>query len=93
MALLDILGQRWTLRILWELRNGPLSFRKLRAQCEDLSPTLLNARLKLLRETRIVELGDDGYSLSKQGQELSAPLLALHDWAQTWAQAIDKGRM
>jgi DNA-binding HxlR family transcriptional regulator len=24
MALLDLLGRRWALRILWELRGGPL---------------------------------------------------------------------
>ena len=24
MALLDLLGRRWTLRIVWELRDGPL---------------------------------------------------------------------
>ena len=24
MALLDLLGRRWALRVLWELRNGPV---------------------------------------------------------------------
>ncbi|HTO53257.1 MAG TPA: transcriptional regulator, partial [Myxococcota bacterium] len=27
MAALDLLGRRWALRVLWELRNGPHSFR------------------------------------------------------------------
>ena len=31
MAALDLLGRRWALRILWELRAGPLTFRAIRA--------------------------------------------------------------
>ena len=34
MAALDLLGRRWALRVLWELRGGPLSFRELRARCD-----------------------------------------------------------
>ena len=30
MALLDLLGRRWTLRIVWELREEPKRFRELR---------------------------------------------------------------
>jgi DNA-binding HxlR family transcriptional regulator len=89
MALLDILGQRWTLRILWELRNGPLNFRKLRAQCDDVSPTVLNARLKLLREVKIVDLGETGFDLSQQGHELAGSLSAMNKWAEDWARSVD----
>ena len=88
MALLDILGQRWTLRILWELKDGPLSFRSLRSQCEDVSPTLLNARLKLLREVKIIELSEEGYCLSSQGHQLAGSLTAMNKWAEGWAQSI-----
>jgi len=88
MALLDILGQRWTLRILWELRHGPLSFRKLRAQCEDVSPTLLNSRLKLLREVKIIELGSEGYRLSLQGHQLAGSLTAMNNWAEDWSKSL-----
>ncbi len=34
MALLDLLGRRWMLRIIWELRNGPLTSRALRQACD-----------------------------------------------------------
>jgi DNA-binding HxlR family transcriptional regulator len=30
MAALDLLGRRWALRVLWELRDGALPFRALR---------------------------------------------------------------
>ena len=48
-GLLDLMGRRWTLRILWVLRDGPLRFQALREQCEDPSPTILNRRLKELK--------------------------------------------
>ena len=60
MVLFDILGQRWSLRILWELRQGPLTFRALRDACDGASPTVLNTRLKALRHLGLVDLGPDG---------------------------------
>jgi len=55
MALLDLLGRRWTLRIFWELRDGPLTSRALRTACDDASPTVMQARLSELREAGLVE--------------------------------------
>src|SRR6201989_3623070 len=73
MVLLDLLGRRWTLRILWELRSGALTSRALRTACDEASPTVLNQRLKDLREAGFVELADaGGYSLTPLGQELNA---------------------
>jgi len=69
MALLDLLGRRWALRILWELhQNGPNSFRALQKLCGDISPTVLNSRLSELREAGIVELRDrEGYVITAEG--------------------------
>lgn len=82
MVLLDALGKRWTLRILWELRQGALTFRGLRAAAANVSPSVLNARLGELRELGIVELTEDGYRLTESGSELAPILLDLHDWAE-----------
>ena len=49
MALLDLLGRRWTLRIIWELREQPLTSRALRAACDEASPTVLQSRLSNTR--------------------------------------------
>ena len=38
MALLDLLGRRWTLRIIWELRDDRSLTSPLRAACDDVSP-------------------------------------------------------
>ena len=85
MAALDLLGRRWALRILWELREGALPFRALREACGDLSPAVLNTRLAELREAGIVESTDAGYATTAAGRELCRALDPLSRWAQRWA--------
>src|ERR1700744_221765 len=85
MPLLDLLGRRWSLRILWELREGALTSRALRTACDEASPTVLNERLKELREAGFVELGAaGGYGLTPPGRELYETLLPLHRFAEKW---------
>jgi DNA-binding HxlR family transcriptional regulator len=88
MVLLELLGRRQTLRVLWELRAGPLTFRQLQESCGGTSPTVLNRRLAELREARIVthEAGA-GYALTSSGQDLLESLAPLNDWAQRWGAA------
>jgi DNA-binding HxlR family transcriptional regulator len=82
MRVLDLLGRRWSLRILWELRDGACTFRALREACDDVSPSSLNQRLTELRELGAVEAGDHGYRLTASGKELGRILLSLHQWAE-----------
>ena len=84
MVLLDLLGRRMTLRILWELRERRLTFRALQEAAET-NPSVLNARLAELREARLVEHGAEGYALTQLGQELLETFLPLHAWADAWA--------
>src|ERR1700721_2488203 len=56
MALLDLLGRRWSLRIVGGMRGRPLTSRALRAACDEASPTVLSARLSELRQAGLVEL-------------------------------------
>ncbi|MDF1732465.1 MAG: helix-turn-helix domain-containing protein [Minwuia sp.] len=86
MVLFDILGQRWSLRILWELRQGPLTFRALRDACDGASPTVLNTRLKALRQLGLVDLGPDGYLRTADGDDLGKQLADLDRWANAWAE-------
>ena len=83
MALLDLLGRRWALRVLWELRNGPVAtFRDLQAACGDISSSVLNDRVRELREAGVVE--DDAYELTKEGTKLIEALGPLDAWAKRW---------
>ena len=86
MALLDLLGRRWALRVIWELREGPLSFRETQARCGAISSSVLNDRLGELRAAGIVEAGDRGYRLTDEGRELLALYPALNEWAERWAE-------
>ncbi|MFZ6873112.1 winged helix-turn-helix transcriptional regulator [Undibacterium sp. Di27W] len=90
MALLDLLGRRWALRMIWELRSEPLSFRQLRDRCDAMSPTVLNQRLRELRETRIIEMAaTGGYCLSPSGLSLVQAMLPLLAWSEDWQQLLD----
>jgi DNA-binding HxlR family transcriptional regulator len=87
MALLDLLGRRWALRVIWELREERrLNFRDLLAACE-VSPSVLNTRLAELRDSGIVEHGESGYALTPAGNDLLDKMLPLHDWAERWAKS------
>jgi DNA-binding HxlR family transcriptional regulator len=87
MALLDLLGRRWSLRILWELREQPLTSRALRGACDEASPTVLQARLSELREAGFIELlPASGYRLTAMGQELSQTFLPLYRFAERWSK-------
>lgn len=90
MVALDLLGRRWALRVIWELRGGPLSFRALREACGTISPSVLNQRLKDLREARIVSHDGDGYALTAEGAALIEALAPLHGWAATWAGGFEE---
>jgi DNA-binding HxlR family transcriptional regulator len=50
-----------------------------------MSPSVLNARLKDLREARLVELVPAGYQLTPAGAELIKLLQPLNRWAERWA--------
>jgi len=87
MALLDLLGRRWALRLIWELRRDTLTFREIQARCDAMSPSVLNQRLAELRESGVVELASGGgYRLSEEGVSLLYALAPLEDWARRWAR-------
>lgn len=86
MVLFDLLGRRWTLRVLWELRAGPLTFRALRERCGEISPTILNRRLGELRALALVEHRQGGYACTTWGRELAAQLAKLDSWSNRWAR-------
>jgi DNA-binding HxlR family transcriptional regulator len=88
MALLDLLGRRWALRVLWELRGGEsLTFRQLQARCAEVSSSVLNDRLRELRAAGIVTAQPgQGYSLTREGGQLLNDLEPLDGWSKRWAR-------
>jgi DNA-binding HxlR family transcriptional regulator len=87
MALFDLLGRRWVLRILWELRAEPLGFRELQRRCESVSPSVLSQRLRDLVDAGLLtSRPDTAYAMTPDGQSLIVALMPLNAWANTWAR-------
>jgi DNA-binding HxlR family transcriptional regulator len=85
MAVLDLLGRRWALRVLWELRDEALTFRALRERCDGMSPSVLMQRVGELREAGLIALQDGGgYLLAAEGKTLLRALEPLWAWAARW---------
>ena len=86
MAALDLLGRRWALRVLWELRDGE---RCRSATCASAATRCrrasLNQRLHELRDAELVEAGEGGYRLTRRGEQLHEALEPLDGWAKRWA--------
>ena len=80
--ILDLLGTRWNLRLVWELRRGTLAFSELRRRL-GVSPSVLTTRLDELVDAGIVERDPSRrYRLSGRGRELAQILYELNRWAE-----------
>jgi DNA-binding HxlR family transcriptional regulator len=86
---LDIVGDRWTMLILRDLRDGPRKFHELQTSLAGISPNTLSARLKNLEQHAIVErrFYEDHppraeYVLTSKGDELRSVLGALRKWGE-----------
>ncbi|MGD8318181.1 MAG: helix-turn-helix domain-containing protein [Myxococcales bacterium] len=90
VELLDTLGRRWSLRIIWELQDGPVKFRALRKACDGVSPSVLNTRVRELRRLDLVEKTNGGYALTSEGESLAEHLVELDHWARRWKKRHGK---
>ncbi|MFB7616059.1 winged helix-turn-helix transcriptional regulator [Kitasatospora sp. NPDC056181] len=90
MAAMDLFGRRWALRIIWELRAGPVGARELLTRCAGLSSSVLYQRLRELTSGGIIASSADGYELTQLGTTLGHALRPLSEWANTWAQAQEQ---
>lgn len=81
----DLLGRRWALRVLWELREDDLGFRALQQRCEGMSSSVLRDRLAELVGAGLLKTDDAGrYGLSVHGRALLEALKPLSGWAEEW---------
>lgn len=89
-AISRILGARWTLQIIYQLRT-PNRFCELQALVGDVNPTTLTQRLKFLEQEKIIEripLSQNEhvaqYQLTNKGQGLLPIMDELARWSQFW---------
>ena len=88
-ATLELFQRKWLLRVVWELHRAPLTFRALQQACDELSPTVVNARLADLREAGLVELvAGEGYALTKLGEDMVEAFTPLMKWGVRWQRQL-----
>ena len=92
LPLLDLLGRRWALRVLWELRIGACGFRNLQTACGNISPTVLSTRMRELRKAGLVMDSLPGIELTPSGEELAQALVALDGFARRWQPARSRAK-
>ena len=90
MAVFDLLGRKWNMRIMWELNSDSLSFRGLQERCDGMSPSVLNTRIKQLTEAKLIFTTPEGYKLTELGLSLMKTLNPLRNWAAEWEEKISK---
>lgn len=92
LALLDLLGRRWALRILWELRQAPATYQALQQRCDSMSTSVLSQRLTELRDAQLVEKDAEGaYALTEPGMRLLARLDGMDEWTREWSGLLRGG--
>jgi len=89
MAALDLLGRRWALRILWELRDGSLGARALQAKSDGMSSSVLYERLRELTDAGlIVQTAAKDYELTAIGRDLGRAIEPLDAWSKRWSRSL-----
>jgi DNA-binding HxlR family transcriptional regulator len=91
MAAMDLLGRRWALRILWELRDQPLGARALQSRCDRMSSSVLYERLDELTGASLLTRNEAGaYQLTELGTALAPALESLDAWARRWSDTLQE---
>ena len=86
----SVLCERWTLQIIREMMLGATRFSEFQKYLPKISPSLLNARLKLLTENdiiikrRIPEKRGFEYQLAPAGKALAPVVMAIGKWGMQW---------
>jgi DNA-binding HxlR family transcriptional regulator len=86
----SVLCERWTLQIVRELMLGATRFSEFQKYLPKISPSLLNARLRLLVENgivirkRIPEKRGFEYQLAPAGKALAPVIAELGKWGMNW---------
>ncbi len=77
------------LRVVWELRNGPIGFRALMVECAGVSAAVLRERLLELLDANVAtQNAERQYYLTPFGLSLFEALTPLENWSRQWAKSL-----
>ncbi|MEV0647958.1 winged helix-turn-helix transcriptional regulator [Phytomonospora sp. NPDC050363] len=77
---LDLVGERWALLVVRELRLGPRRYGDLQAALPGIGPSVLSQRLRDLEAVGILRKRGKEYGLTEWGAELDPVFRALAHW-------------
>ena len=96
---LDHIGDRWSLLVLWSLADGTLRFTELKRSIGDISQRVLAQTLRRLEQDGFVrrEIYPSvpprvDYSLTDMGRSFLRPMNGLIDWADEYQAKIRQAR-
>ncbi|MGH2383739.1 MAG: winged helix-turn-helix transcriptional regulator [Candidatus Limnocylindria bacterium] len=91
-AALNVLGQKWVLRIIRALGERTQRFCELQDALGGANSATLSQRLKLLEDEGMIERNAISavppwveYSLTAKGSDLDATITGIDHWAERWA--------
>lgn len=94
-AVFESVTNRWTLLILWSLKDAPLRFFRIRDRVEGISERVLSQNLKSLCRSGLIERHVEhstppkvSYSLTPIGSDLLSVVDVLTDWIADKLPAI-----
>ena len=89
---MDLVGGKWKMVILWQLRNGTERFSELKRRLGGITQKMLTQQLRELEEMKIINRKVYAvvppkveYSLAEEGQKLIPALEALCQWSISYA--------
>lgn len=97
---LDRVGDKWSVIVIYLLASGPRRFTELLRAIEGISQRMLTVTLRGLERDGIVKRTVFAtvpprvdYELTVVGETLLASIASLHEWAQEHTGAIDAARI
>ena len=86
---LEVLGGKWRVVILAQVKQGPLRYAELRRLIPRMSEKMLSQRLRELVKSGLVAHQSGKYRLTPRGNRARAALDALYAWGTTLERELD----
>jgi DNA-binding HxlR family transcriptional regulator len=106
-AFQKMISGKYKLRIVWDLKAGPLRYGEIRtgllrgsASSSEIAPRVLSRELKALTETGLIDRKDYGvvppkveYRLTRKGKSFVPVIAAIRDWGTRHLAQAGSGEM
>jgi DNA-binding HxlR family transcriptional regulator len=88
---MEIVGKKWTILIVYNLLSGPKRFKELEKSLGQICPRMLSERLKELEKLKLIEKKISStwplkitYQLTQKGRSLYKVIKAMEEWGKKY---------